>query len=221
MKILVDNIEEILLHQLSNYWTDIDENVIVSAMPMALKAIEVNYKGFPNNRFWDGKEVVFSPYMSVEWMNLLYRLSHVLYHNKANIAENQVNYLNKIMHSNDWFYEIDLPAHFHSEHPLGSVLGRAEYGDYFFVYQGTTVGGNRKHGELYYPIIGRNVILFANAAVLGDTHIGNNVVISAGTYIINEDIPDNCIVFGKSPNIVIRNKNENEIKEYTRHIWRW
>lgn len=126
--------------------------------------------------------------------------------------------MNKVMHANDWFYAVDLPTHFLCEHPLGSVLGRANYGDYLFVYQGTTVGGNRSKGELKYPVIGNNTIRFANSTVLGDTHIGNNVVISADTYIINENIPDNCVVFGKSPNLTIKLKSEDEIKSYTEHI---
>ena len=126
-----------------------------------------------------------------------------------------------MMHANDWFYAIDLPEHFLCEHPLGSVLGRAEYGDYLFVYQGTTVGGNRSNGNLYYPVLGDNVIMFANSTILGDSHIGNNVVVSAETYIINDNVPDNSIVFGKSPNLIIKTKTEVEIKAYTQHILGW
>ena len=47
------------------------------------------------------------------------------------------------------------------------------------------------------------------------------VVISAGTQIINETVPDNCIVFGKSPDLIIKKKTEAEIKKYTQHIWGW
>jgi len=65
------------------------------------------------------------------------------------------------------------------------------------------------------------VVLYANATILGDTHIGNNVLISAGTYLLNEKIPENSIVFGKSPNIAIKKKSEEEIKAYTQHIWGW
>ena len=57
--------------------------------------------------------------------------------------------------------------------------------------------------------------------MLGDSHIGNNVMVAADTYLINENIPDNCIVFGKSPNIIIKRKSEDEIKSYTEHIWGW
>ena len=96
----------------------------------------------------------FSPYHTVSWSVFLYYLSNTLSdgggekHTPDREAE-VVYYLNKVMHANDWFYGIQLPNHFWAEHPLGSVLGRAKYGDYFFVYQGTTVGGNRKNGELF------------------------------------------------------------------------
>ena len=216
------DVENTLLHQLHSFWPRIDEEIILASVPSALNAIRQNYEGLPNKRIYDGEDVLFSPYVSFQWMNFLYRLSHAIFQKMGDCpAADQVYYLNKIMHGNDWFYAIDLPVHFHCEHPLGSVLGRATYGDYLFVYQGTTVGGNRSHGELKYPSIGNNVILFANSTVLGDTHIGNNVIISSGTYLINETIPNNCIVFGSSPHISIKHKSEDEIKDYTQHIWGW
>lgn len=215
-------VQELVIKQLGNFWSDIDEEIIQTSIQNALISIEQCFSGLPNKQFYDGKEVVFSPYFSIHWMIFLYRLSNILYKIRGGtVAADQVYYLNKIMHSVDWFYATELPIHFLCEHPLGSVLGRAEYGDHFFVYQGTTVGGNRSNGLLSYPTIGDNVILFANATVLGDTRIGNNVVISANTYLINEKIPDNCIVFGKSPEITVKVKTEEEIKKITQHIWGW
>lgn len=220
MRYSSDDIAKLVIHQLSNYWIDLDESMIRASVPEALQEIDKNYQGLPNRHLFDGTEVIFSPYMSVQWMNFLYRLSRILF-KRESAAADQVYYLNKIMHSIDWFYAIDLPIHFHCEHPLGSVLGRAQYGDYFFVYQGTTVGGNRTKGQLSYPVIGDNVILFSNASVLGASHIGKNVVVSAGTYIMNQEIPDNSVVFGRSPDLTIKVKSEEEIKRYTQHIWGW
>lgn len=217
-------IKDILLYQLKHHWTDVEEMIIENALPDATKAVEENFRDLPNRRFFLDGEVQFSPYMSVQWMIFLYRLSHEIYKNGGASTPkeaDQVYYLNKIMHANDWFYAIDLPTHFLCEHPLGSILGRAQYGDYLFVYQGTTVGGNRSKETLYYPVFGNNVVMFANSTVLGNSHIGNNVVISAETYIINNDVPDNSIVFGKSPNLIIKTKTEEEIKSYTQHIWGW
>lgn len=125
------------------------------------------------------------------------------------------------MNGVDWYHKVKLPIHFFSEHPLGSVLGNASYGDYLFVYQGTTVGGNRNNGTIKYPILGNNVLMYANATILGDSHIGNNVIIGADAYLLNATVPDNCLVFGKSPNPVIKVKTEAYIKEKTAHIWRW
>lgn len=164
--------------------------------------------------------MVFKIEHSVQYSIFLYYLSNELYKGKDEEMASYVYYLNKVMHSVDWFYAIELPEHFGAEHPLSCVLGRAKYGDYFFVYQGVTVGGNRKDGVLYYPVIGNNVTLYANATVIGNTYIGNNVIISANTYIKDEVIPDNCMVFGQSPNLIIKKKKEEDMLKMN-HIWRF
>ena len=95
-------------------------------------------------------------------------------------------------------------------------MGRANYSNKFFFYQGCTVGGNK--GK--YPSIGENVIMYANATMIGETKIGNNVIISTGAIIKDEYIPSNSIVFGQSPNLIIKQKNESDISELTKHFWR-
>ena len=42
--------------------------------------------------------------------------------------------------------------------------------------------------------------------VFGPIVIGNNVFISNGTFIKDTDIPDNTIVFGRYPHLVLKNK---------------
>ena len=148
----------------------------------------------------------FDPYHSVQYMTFLYYLSHDIYKN-ANVGQicDKIYYLNKIFHSVDLFYAIDLPAHFGAEHPLGVVMGRAKYGDGFFFYQGCTVGGTRdKKGNLYYPVLGENVHMYSNSSILGRCNIGNNVNIGAGCIVKNQDVPDNSTVFGQSPNLIIK-----------------
>lgn len=114
-------------------------------------------------------------------------------------------YLNKMMNGIDLFYAIEMPCHFGAEHPIGSVMGRAKYGDGFFFYQGCTVGGTKdKDGFIHYPIIEDNVRMYANSSILGNCHIGKNAQIGAGALIKNQDIPNDSIVFGESPNIIIK-----------------
>ena len=74
-------------------------------------------------------------------------------------------------------------------------------------------------GELCYPKIGDNVLMYANSSVLGKALIGNNVILSAGTMVVGDIIPDNSIVFGRSPELVIKVKSQEEILDRQKHLW--
>ena len=150
------------------------------------------------------KENGLNPFNSVMYTNYLYQVSHLLYKGGYGQIADKVYYLNKLLNSVDLFYAIELPMHWNCEHPLGSVMGRAEYGDYFFFYQGCTVGGN--HTD--YPMIGNNVTMFSNSKILGNCKIGDNVIIGANSYVKDMDVPDDTIVFGQYPDVIFKeNKN--------------
>lgn len=164
---------------------------------------------------------VFSLYHSGCWSIFLYYLSNSLLNDKEEWAQ-KIFYLNKVLHSVDWYYEINLPDHFMVVHPMGSALGRASYGDYLLIYQGVTIGSNisLNDGELHYPILGKGIVLFPDAKIVGNSIIGNNVILSVGSCVINENIPDNSIVFGCSPNLVIK-EDANKVKKLLERTWRW
>lgn len=201
-----------LFMQLENHFliSDEEKSVINARFEYALAACEENFS-YSENKYFSVEEggakfCRFNPYHAIQYMIFLYYLSHDIYKN-ANIGQlcDKIYYLNKIFHSVDLFYAIELPAHFGAEHPLGSVMGRAKYGNGFFFYQGCTVGGTRdKEGNLFYPELGENVQMYSNSSILGNCHIGNHVKIGAGCIVKNQNIADNCIVFGESPNLIIK-----------------
>ena len=45
------------------------------------------------------------------------------------------------------------------------------------------------------PILGNHVVMFPGSKVVGNVHIGNNVIIAANA-VVTRDVPDNCIVGG-------------------------
>jgi serine O-acetyltransferase len=45
--------------------------------------------------------------------------------------------------------------------------------------------------------------------ILGNSKIGNNVILGAGACVKDQDIPDNSMVFGSSPNLIIKKKKMN------------
>lgn len=181
------------------------------------KAVELANISFnrSSNKYYQ-LDKLFSTFHSAQYCVLLYYLSRVMF--KEDGCEKnaeKIYLLNKIINSVDLFYEIDLPSIFGVEHPLGSVMGRADYSDYLFFYQGCTIGGSNTN----YPTIGKNLLMYSDSKILGKCKIGNNVILSANTYIINSDIPDNCIVYGSGPNLTIRRYDERYIIEKQKHIW--
>lgn len=206
-----DIIKQLFLQLESHFMmTDEEKIVILDIIDYALIDCEENFVHNDNKYYCDEvggvKEAIFNPYHSVQYMIFLYYLSHEIFNRRQHtIICDKIYYLNKIFHSVDILYAVEMPKRFRTDHPLGSVMGRAHYSDGFVFLQGCTVGGTRdKNGNLYYPVIEENVQMYSNSSILGNCHIGKNVNLGAGCIVKNQDIPDNCTVFGESPNLIIK-----------------
>ena len=217
-----ETIFDLVNRQVGNFWPVKIEDTQLLSLHQALRRLDENFQARNSSVFFGGEgEGRFDVLHSVQYMVFLWTYANQLYRDGKADSATAVYYLNKVMHANDWFYAVELPPHFSAEHPLGSVMGRAQYGDYLFFYQNTTVGGNRdKAGNLSYPKLGHHVTLYSGAKILGNTTVGNYVIFGADAYAINETIPDNCIVFGKSPNLTIVQKDSEYIAERIAHLWR-
>lgn len=183
------------------------ESVIEIALLRALNCLKQI-----NNKYYSQLNLVHSG----QYATILYLVANELFRKIGrNDTSEKLYYLNKIMHSIDLYYEVQLPDLFHWEHPIGTVLGRAQYGKNFVVYQNCTVGGSwNKLEEIKYPTLGNDVILYSYSSVIGECRIGNNVILASHTYILNQDIPDNSIVFGQGKDIIVKpnNKSNNFFK---------
>lgn len=105
-------------------------------------------------------------------------------------------YLNKILHGLDLYFAVAMPEVFRLVHPLGTVLGRAEYGDYLVVYQNCSVGADEAG---VYPRLGEGCILYSRSSVLGECRLGDNVVLAANSFLLNTDVPADTVVVGQYP----------------------
>lgn len=85
------------------------------------------------------------------------------------------------------------------------VNPNAHIGKNFSISHGCLVG-NAQGKRMGVPLIGDNVVMNANAVVVGGVKIGNNVLIAPNAFV-NFDVPDNSIVIGNPGQIIIRDSS--------------
>lgn len=211
-----NQVKQLLIHQLNGLFlqtTKEEEHLIDESFPTVWDKLSYNFSRNPNkyyHRTVNGEEeAYFNPYHVGQWTIFLYYMSYEIARQtypppvKYNVRlADKIYFLNKTISSCDLYHQVELPRIFSLDHPQGSVMGRARYSDGFSFGQYSTVGNN--HGV--YPVIGKNCRMCMNSAILGNCHIGNNVTIGAGAIVKDQDVPDNSLVFGQSPNLIIKPK---------------
>jgi serine O-acetyltransferase len=198
---------ELLFGQLQLFKLTNEEEEKINKIFLTTKKRIITCFFYTENKYYHKNgDVYFNPFHSGQWCIFLYYLSNSLFKESISnrILCDKIYYLNRMLNSCDMFYEVNLPDIFFLDHPLGAVIGRGSFSNNFSFSQGCTIGNNTG----IFPKLGENVAMFSNSKVIGNSNIGNNVIIAANTYIKDTDIPDDSIVFGTSPNLIIK-KNKN------------
>ena len=204
-EISIEEIEKQLMLQLSSLFliSESEKEEIAKRMNEVLGRCERCFKESQNKYYNRDGKVYFNPYHSAQYTIFLYYFSNTVFKSGTNrLLADKLYYLNKMMNACDLFYEVHLPDFFILDHPVGTVMGRAVYGNGFNFSQNCTVGNNKG----VYPVIGEQVKMCANSSIIGDCRIGNRVILGANCTVKDEDIPDDCIVFGQSPNLIVKKK---------------
>lgn len=175
---------------------------LARALTLALDRAEHCFARIHLKYFSDAGEAVFNHLHSDQYAMFLYLLSNSLYRLEGDVPlASKVYALNKALHGLDAFYEVELPAVFAFQHPVGTVLGRGLYGNYLFVYQRCAVGANL---DGVYPTLGDGVVMFSGSAVIGACTVGSNCWLSVGAVVMDVDIPADSVVFGRAPRLTVR-----------------
>jgi serine O-acetyltransferase len=201
-----------VVRQLNSYFPDKSVTVqgLSSYVKHALERVEYCFSHINIKYFFDGQQTHFNHLHTDQYAMYLYFLSNTIYRLEGEPAiASKVYALNKALHAIDVFFEVELPDIFAFQHPVGTVLGRGKYSNYFYVYQRCSIGSNLK-GE--YPTLGEGVVMFGGSGVIGNSVVGENCWLSVGSLVMNMDVPANSIVFGCSP--------ENSIKATQRNVVR-
>lgn len=86
------------------------------------------------------------------------------------------------------------------QHGYATIIAPRKIGKNCWVNQGVTIGYTNDDDC---PTLGDNVTVYAGAKILGNVHVGNNVVVAANAVVV-KDVEDNCIVGGVPAKVIKR-----------------
>ncbi len=200
---------ELVIRQLNSLFgfdKNEEQQALEYGISEAVKKMEYCFAYRKNKYYQRDGQIYFNPFQTDQYTIFLYYASNIISYKTDNrrLAD-KLYFLNKALNNVDLYHEIRLPDIFGAGHPLGCVIGRAKFSDFFYFSQHCTVGNNKN----IYPAFGKNVALLTGVTVIGKSTIGNNCLLSANTYIKDQDVPDNSLVFGSSPNLIIKQKDED------------
>jgi serine O-acetyltransferase len=217
MKISIDppSLAEYISRQLNMFFPDPEPVSPLDIRPsvnIALARVQRCFSKIRNKYYYEDGDVIFNHLHTDQYAAFLYFVCNSAFKEfGSRQIGNKVYALNKALHGVDIYFEVALPEVFLLSHPVGTVLGRAQYGNYFIAHQQCTVGGNVK---LEYPKLGDGVALYGSSAVLGASSIGSNSKISYGAIIMEQNIADNSLVFGKTRHNIIKPNTKSVIEHY-------
>ena len=159
---------------------------------LLLTDIEALYEGDPAAKYRDEVIICYPGFLATA----VYRMAHVLYGIRVPLIPRMMTEYAHERTGVDIHAGAKIGDHFFIDHATGIVIGETTViGSHVKLYQGVTLGaksfekdenGNPVKDIKRHPNIGNNVVIYANATILGgDTYVGDNSVIGASTWIID------------------------------------
>lgn len=166
----------------------------VSELPkvkdLLIKDIEAIYEGDPAAKCHEEVIICYPGFYAIS----IYRIAHVLYELKVPLIPRIMTEFAHEKTGVDIHAGATIGEYFCIDHGTGIVIGETTtIGNRVKIYQGVTLGaksfkldenGNPVKDIKRHPDIGNNVVIYANATILGgDTKIGDNCIIGGNTWL--------------------------------------
>lgn len=209
MSVSKDDLLEYLVCQLNTFFPDrneIKKAEIEKHFDLILQRTEYCFSKINNRYFSDKTGVFFNHLHADQYAMFLYFVANTLFKNGSDVSLcTKIFQLNRYLHSIDVFYEIELPDIFLFVHPLGTVLGRGKYSNYFLVYQRCNIGSNKD----IYPTLMEHVSLHPGASILGNCLVEENCKIGTGALLLDRNLEKDSLYIGNPRDFVIKKSDMN------------
>ncbi len=141
---------------------------------------------------------------------MLYRFSHFFWKNRMKFIAMSLRYLERVLYKMDIHPATEIEAGIFIDHGIGVVIGEtASIGRGTLIYHGVTLGSAHVMSGKRHPSVGKDVIIGANASILGPVIIGDGAKIGANTVVLHDISPFSTVV--GNPGHIVR-KGDQKIE---------
>ncbi|MBU0630161.1 MAG: serine O-acetyltransferase [Candidatus Margulisbacteria bacterium] len=138
------------------------------------------------------------------WAIWIHRISHVLYKWRIPILPRLISQIMRLLTMIEIHPGAKIGKKVFIDHGCGVVIGEtAVIGDNVTIYQGVTLGGTGKEKGKRHPTIGNNVVIGAEAIILGNITIGDFARVGAAA-VVTKPVPSHSTVVGNPARIVVQ-----------------
>ncbi|HEY3276836.1 MAG TPA: serine O-acetyltransferase EpsC [Syntrophorhabdaceae bacterium] len=178
---------------------------------MLSKDIVAAYEGDPASKYYD--EIIFS-YPGL-FAITVYRIAHQLYEQGVPLIPRMMTEYAHGLTGIDIHPGVEIGESFFIDHGTGVVIGETTIiGNRVRIYQGVTIGAlslpkeEVEHLRMRkrHPTIEDDVIIYANATILGGTTVIGARSVIGGNVWLTETVPPDTQVFLKRPELIIKKK---------------
>lgn len=162
----------------------------------ALDRLEHCFSYINNSAYSDETgQTYFSHLHSDQYAQFLYFLSNTLWIESQNKHMcDKIIYLNKLLNGFFFSYKCKLPDIFFLTHPVGSIIGNADYSDFLVISQNVTINtGEDTSGKLC-PKLGKGLYLAAGAKIIGTETVGDRVSVGVDAVLYNQEVENDMVV---------------------------
>lgn len=174
----------------------VNQPILMQALNLALQRCEKCFCHIAVRGYCEHGEALFSHLHSDQYSTFLYFLMNSCWRMGAEkqLCDKIMN-LQRIISGCFVSYKCGLPDIFYLNHPVGTVIGNANYSDYLVVFQNVTVNthavGQNGESDLF---IGKGVCLCSGAKIIGGGQIGDRVSLGINSIIYNKSVPNDNVV---------------------------
>lgn len=172
----------------------------------ALSKLDFCFSKITLKHYNNGEQTLLNHLYSDQYLQFIWFLANTIHLEKENKNLcNKLYCLNKALFAFDCMYDTKLPSIFIIFHGAGTMLGKAQYDNYFIALHGCTIGSHKGN----YPIIGKGVSLTAHSSIIGNCTIGNRVSVGSYSNVFEKNIENDTVIYRSPEGALCYNTSSN------------